>query len=327
MGKSTPKAPDPNQTAQAQAKYNQDTAQLQQQMNMVGTSGPWGSTSYNQTGTTSYVGADGRMVSVPQFTQTTTLSPTQQAIFDQQQAAMGNLSSIANQQSQRVSSTLSDPFKFDNQATADWIYDMGASRIAPQQQQNEDRLRTQLINSGLRPGTAAWDSEMTRMTQANNDQWNQLALQGRGQAFNEQLAVRNQPLNELNSLLGQSQVANPNQMAGATPQTSVGGVDYSGLVQNNYQNQVSAHNAKWGAIGGMFGLAGQALMASDERLKTDIERVGTLDNGLPVYSYRYKSGGPIHIGLMAQDVEKVNPDAVGLMDNGFKGVYYAKAVL
>lgn len=259
MGKSAPKAPDPVATAQAQSNMNRDTALMQQQMNMVGTSGPWGSTSYNQTGTTSYVGADGKLVSVPQFTQTTTLSPTQQAIFDQQQAAMGNLSNIANQQSQRVSSTLSDPFKFDNQATADWIYDMGASRIAPQQQQNEDRLRTQLINSGLRPGTAAWDSEMTRMSQANNDQWNQLALQGRGQAFNEQLAVRNQPLNELNALLGQSQVANPNQMAGATPQTSVGGVDYTGLVNSNYQNQMQAYNSKNGVLGGLFGLAGNVL--------------------------------------------------------------------
>ncbi len=64
---------------------------------------------------------------------------------------------------------------------------------------------------------------------------------------------------------------------------------------------------------------------SDAGLKTGIRRVGRLDNGLPVYLYRYKAGGPYEIGLMAQDVEKVMPEAVGERE-GFKTVNYAMAV-
>lgn len=314
MGKG-PKLPDPMRTAQAQMGLNRQTAIDQQRLNMIGQSGPWGEVSYQQTG---MVGG------VPQFTQTTSLSPEQQRIFDQAQSAQSNLAGIASEQSERVADTLSDPFQFTNQDAADWAYDLGASRILPRQQQNEQALRAQLINSGIRPGTNAYDREMARLSQGNVDQLNQLALQGRGQAFGEQMATRNQPLNELIALLSGTQVASPGQMSGPTPQTQVGGVDYTGLVQDQYQQQLQSRQA---GLGGLFGLAGSLvpLAFSDERLKESIQRVGRLDNGLPVYSYRYKTGGPVHIGVMAQDVERVHPEAVHEID-GFKAVDYRKAV-
>lgn len=53
------------------------------------------------------------------------------------------------------------------------------------------------------------------------------------------------------------------------------------------------------------------LFPSDKRVKEDIQRVGKTDGGLPVYTYRYKGGGPRMMGVMAQDVQKKNPDAVG----------------
>lgn len=65
---------------------------------------------------------------------------------------------------------------------------------------------------------------------------------------------------------------------------------------------------------------------SDRRLKSDIKRVGTLDNGLPVYAYRLL-GGPPQIGLMADEVEKVNPNAVVTDDQGIKRVFYHLAVM
>lgn len=242
MGK--PKPPDPMKTAQAQAGLNRQTAIDQQLLNMVGQNTPWGSVSYQQTGTVN---------GIPQFTATTSFTPEQQAIFDSAQQAQGNLANIASEQSARVSDALSDPFQFNNQDAADWAFDIASSRLLPQQQQDTSALRTQLINSGLRPGTAAYEREMTRITQNQGDQLNQLALQGRGQAFSEALATRNQPLNEFNALLSQSQVANPAQMGAATPQTAVGGVDYSGLVQSNYQQQLQNRGA---GLGGLFGLAG-----------------------------------------------------------------------
>ena len=48
-------------------------------------------------------------------------------------------------------------------------------------------------------------------------------------------------------------------------------------------------------------------------------------NGLKVYKYRYKDGGPIHIGVMAQDVKKVKPDAVvEKVDGKHDAVDYSK---
>jgi hypothetical protein len=323
----TPKAPDPYQTAQAQSQFNQNTAVTQQLLNMTDQVNPWGSVSYSPNGSTSFIGADGKSYTVPRYTQTTTLSPEQQAIFDQTQAAELNLGTLANEQSAKLKDYLNTPFEFNNQDAADWAYDLASSRILPQQQKNEAALRSRLINSGLRPGTQAWDSEMTRLTNANTDQLNQLALTGRSQAFAENLATRNQPINEITALMSGSQVSNPASMSGPTPQTSVGGVDYSGLVQQNYQNQLQASQS---GLGGLFGLAGSlggmAIQKwSDARVKTDISRVGTLDNGLPVYSYRYAWGGPVEIGVMAQDVEKVRPEAVREI-GGVKAVDYGMAV-
>jgi hypothetical protein len=66
------------------------------------------------------------------------------------------------------------------------------------------------------------------------------------------------------------------------------------------------------------------LKFSDRSLKEDIEQVGTLFDGTPVYGFRYKGAPAYHIGLMAQDVEKSTPDAV-IEINGYKAVDYRAA--
>jgi hypothetical protein len=79
-----------------------------------------------------------------------------------------------------------------------------------------------------------------------------------------------------------------------------------------------------GIMSGLLGAGVSAYKASDRRLKTDIKRVGTLDNGLPVYSYRYTGSPQFELGLMAQDVEKVKPEAVREIA-GYKAVNYEMA--
>ena len=59
-------------------------------------------------------------------------------------------------------------------------------------------------------------------------------------------------------------------------------------------------------------------------MKEDIEKVGELTDGQPVYKYRYIGDNVIQIGLMAQDVEKTRPDAVTEV-GGYKAVDYGKA--
>jgi hypothetical protein len=305
---------------------NRDTATSQQLINMTDQQNPWGSVTYNPNGSSSFVDSTGKTVTVPRYTQTTTFTPEQQEIFDRTQGAQTNIAGLAQDQSAMLQDYLSTPFEFGNQDAADWSYDLASSRILPQQARAEEALRSRLVNAGLRPGTAAWDAEMTRMTQGNTDQMNQLALTGRGQAFGEALATRNQPINEITALLSGSQVSNPSQMSSPTPQAGVGGVDYTGLVNQQYQGNLASHNAMMGGLFGLAGTAGSAaLKFSDRRLKEDIEKVGELDNGIGVFSYRYKAGGPKEIGLIAQDVRKERPEAVHRIANAL-AVDYDKAV-
>ena len=314
----TPEAPDPYETASAQGGMNRDTAITQMQLNGVNQVNPWGSVNYQQTGQNSFTDSQGNVVSTPQFTQTTTYSPEQQAIFDATQGAQGNLADLAQSQSGFLKDYMAKPFEFNNSDAEQWAYDLASPRLLQQQGQNDAQLRTVMANKGIREGSAAWNAEMGRMTNANTDQMNQLALTGRSQAFSEALAGRNQPINEITALMSGSQVSNPAQMSGATPQAGVGGVDYTGLVNQKYQADLAQSQA---AMGGLFGLASAGVgMFSDRRLKTDIQRVGQTDAGTPIYTYRYIWGGPVHMGVMAQEV----PDARVMDPSGFYRVDYGR---
>lgn len=63
---------------------------------------------------------------------------------------------------------------------------------------------------------------------------------------------------------------------------------------------------------------------SDERLKDNVKRVGSTDSGLPIYTYTMKGGGPVRMGVMAQDVEKLDPSVVSHDRHGLKMVDYAR---
>jgi outer membrane immunogenic protein len=49
---------------------------------------------------------------------------------------------------------------------------------------------------------------------------------------------------------------------------------------------------------------------SDARLKRDITLVGRRDDGLGLYSYRYLWSDTVYVGVMAQEVALIHPDAV-----------------
>ena len=78
---------------------------------------------------------------------------------------------------------------------------------------------------------------------------------------------------------------------------------------------------------GLMGLGGAAMM-SDIRTKENIKPIGWLPNGLPVYEYEYKpewkaeAGHGKFIGVMAHEVEEVQPEAVIHRPDGYKMVNY-----
>ena len=91
------------------------------------------------------------------------------------------------------------------------------------------------------------------------------------------------------------------------------------------QARASYSSGLFGGLGGIAQGAGAALggfFMSDRRLKTDIEKVGKTNSGLPIYTYKYKGDNKTQMGVMAQDVEKKTPKAVKEV-GGFKAVNYA----
>jgi hypothetical protein len=76
--------------------------------------------------------------------------------------------------------------------------------------------------------------------------------------------------------------------------------------------------------------AGQAigsvvkLIASDIRLKRDVELLDRRDDGLGIYRYRYLWSDVAYVGVMAQEVVEIAPDAVERGSDGFLGVDYAR---
>lgn len=65
-----------------------------------------------------------------------------------------------------------------------------------------------------------------------------------------------------------------------------------------------------------------AAIFSDERLKEDVKRIGKTDDGLGVYTYKYLGDDKTQMGVMAQEVAKKKPEALGPTIGGFHTVRY-----
>ena len=95
-----------------------------------------------------------------------------------------------------------------------------------------------------------------------------------------------------------------------------------------------ARGASGGGGSGILGMivsAGVqgAIMASDDRLKYDITRIGTSPSGIPKYTFKYRMDGkhgPKYMGTSAQDLIAMGrEDAVGQTEkDGFYAVDYSK---
>jgi len=258
MGKpKAPTPPDPRDTSAAATGTNVATSIANNITGMVNQNTPYGSLSYDQTGTYTFNDPyTGQSYELPTWTATTSLSPEQQAILDTNQQAQGNLSGIAADQSGFLRDYLGQPFQADTGAIEGRLAELGRQRLDPQFAREEDSIRTRLAQQGLTPGSEAYNREIESFRQSKNDAYNQLYLTGRGQAFSELQALRNQPINEITALLSGSQVSNPN-VSMAQPQ-GMATTDVAGLINQNYNQRLGAWQQasanRNSLLGGLFGL-------------------------------------------------------------------------
>lgn len=263
MGKpKAPEPPDPRETSQAQTGTNVATAIANNTMQMVDQTTPYGSLTNTVSGYESFTDPyTGQTYQIPRYSQTTTLSDGEQAILDRDTEARTNLAGIAADQSGFLKDYLSQPFEADTQAIEDRLSELYSQRMDPAFARDEEALRTRLANQGLSVGSEAWNREMEAMRQGQNDARVQTMLQGRGQAFSELQALRNQPINEITALLSGSQVNNPN--VSTSQPTGIPTTDNAGLIMDNYNQRLNNWQTqqaqRQSLLGGLFGLGAKAI--------------------------------------------------------------------
>ena len=76
--------------------------------------------------------------------------------------------------------------------------------------------------------------------------------------------------------------------------------------------------------GGRGGGRGGGGRRSDMRLKHDIVLLGRLDDGLGYYRFVYNGGHTAYVGVMAQEVQTVMPEAVSRGADGYMRVSYER---
>lgn len=106
-----------------------------------------------------------------------------------------------------------------------------------------------------------------------------------------------------------------------TPALGLGAL---GTSTTGTSTQTPANNPLNNWIGGIS--AGAGLLFSDEKLKENIKDVGVLFDGTPVKSYNYKGDDTPQLGMLAQDIERLNPESNSVVEiGGYKAVDYSRA--
>lgn len=257
MPKSAPAAPNYGAAAVDQGKSAVTNVNAQTQANRPDQNSAYGSTQWSQD-------ANGN------WTQTQSLNQGEQGLLDKatqnqlqgiDYSALPELTNGADARDQAIQGA----------------YSQATSRLDPQFQQAGNALRTQLYNSGLREGDAAYDQQMDNFGRQKNDAYTSAmngaiaqgtaagqslfnqSLQGRQQALGEATQQMNQPLQGLNSILsGSSALQMPSYMGAGVAAP----INYLGAAQSigNYNLQNTAQQnqmyADMFSAGGQLGAAG-----------------------------------------------------------------------
>lgn len=354
-----PKAPDYTQAAQAQGQANIQAALVNAGLTTPNVNSPFGNIQWDR-GKPS--GPNGTYLP-GDFTLNTKLSPGQQYLLDARTRGLRDLSKELPGVGDYAQSFLGrgpnysglpgvqDGAENLRNRQEEALYGRATRYMDDRFGRQEDALRTRLMNQGIYSGGEAYNNELKEFNRGREEAYanaQDQAIIGGGQeaqrVFGQNLAARQQGLQEQGAeqadamgdyswLLNQINPVLPTQMQGgqggaqAAPIFDATNQQYNAALNRaNQQNQASS--STWGQIG-QLGSTGAILYAlgafSDRRLKQEIRRIGTTEElRLPLYSFRYIfAPEKLEIGVMADEVAEVLPEAVFEGPYGFKMVNYA----
>jgi hypothetical protein len=296
LGKSSPSpppAPNPAATAAAQTASNVNTAIAQTALNDVNQNTPFGTTSFQQTGTRTT--PDGSQI--PTFTQDTTLNPLSQAFLTGTQGIEAGAIPAAQALAGQSETSLTNPLNFNtpfsdtlnkgpqilDQNTVDAIYGQQKGFLDPQWNQNQQQLQDQLSRQGIGVGSQAYSGAQTQFDNARTQAYQSaqdaaisggtgaaqnlfnMALQGQQQNVGQQQLAQTNPLANLQALFGAVpatplQPINTPNTTQVSPTNTIAAQQLQTEQQNaNFQAQIAQQNAQFG---GLAGLGGSALTAA-----------------------------------------------------------------
>lgn len=275
------------------------------------------------TGTSAY--QDGRL--------TAQLSPEYQALLGQALGGAGGL--------------LSQFQGFDPSQRAAEIYGEQAALLQPSFEQQATQLQSQLFGTGrlglrlagesqgLGAGSGMVSPDALGLGRAQQQTLAQLAAQSRAQALGEQAQLGQmaqglfgigQGISGLEQqLIGQGLSAEQARAAAALGAGNLAISPYA-TAADMQQRQQESTAGFFGSLAGGIGTA----VASDMRLKENIQHVDTLSNGIKVYTWEWNTNAlntnipkGTTKGVMAQEILQQFPEAVLTHDSGYYMVDYA----
>lgn len=210
MSKDTPAPPDYVGAANATAQSSKDVTEQQTFANRPNINTPWSQQTWANTPT--WDPTTGQYLN--QWTQNTNLTPEAQKALDSQLAVQSGVSGTAQGLLQQNQQQLNAPVDWSNfQATGkaptaqtynpgqvqtsigdtgayynkagDAVYNQYLARAQPANDRATDQLRTQLYNSGLKEGDAAYDTQMAQLRQSQQDAMTNASLQATQTAGSE----------------------------------------------------------------------------------------------------------------------------------------------
>jgi hypothetical protein len=218
---------------------------------------------------------------IPTVTQT--LSPENQALYEQELRIGKGLGDIAEGGVDRVGSILGTPFDMSTvperavagQEGWDNAYNAMIQRNQPFQERTRDRLATQLSNQGIHRGSEAYGEAMRDLERQENDfnlaaqqaatqqQVAQFGMQDKARAneLQQQSFLRTLPLNELMALQSGTQIQAPQFQPFTGQQIAPPPLMQAAQAQYNADlGRANAQNAMTGNLmSGLFGLGSAGL--------------------------------------------------------------------
>lgn len=318
-GSKAPAAPDPYQTAAAEAQFNRlDT------YSPSGSGQRYGYTNPKTGAFTQGVAPQGSQSAV-----TTVESPYEKAIRESLQPASVDLTNRVIRDN--IAGMPDAPRAQDRGTVAKSIFDRNLSMMMPGIEKSNSRLLTNLQARGIPIGGEAFNDAYGEQQRQTQDTMSRLAMdaniaggQEQSRLFSLDQASRQGAISELVAAMGGGY--NP---PSSVPSGNAAGVNYSGLVGQKYQADLAQHNSNQQSraqtAGALGSLGGAMLMKSDRRLKRDIRRVGRVA-GLNLYEYRYAwdRPGTVRRGFMAQEVLNRFPEAARRIAGGYLALDYAQ---